>query len=218
MRRTTDCARSDDARPRLMPSCSIASSIAMNSLSPAPRLIACATCGASPAYSSTAYGNESRWLTEPPAIQHQPASKGRGSHRSRFCTPPAGGGRQQAGDRRCRRRISDVCGWQERRIAQGVVDFTRVCTVDKNTVVGRLASISTKARRTRFALARYWVFRAPHIGIELEDAVRQRIRHVQVSADDPLLIDVELSDGSTIQLIQPPEPPTSGGIERAGVT
>lgn len=112
-----------------------------------------------------------------------------------------------------------VCAWADRAVDDGVIDFGRVSTVDRDVVVGRLASISVDARRAlMFAIARYWVFRAPHVGLELEAAVRQRITHVEISAQDPLIVDVELADGSILQLIEPPEPPSPGGLERAAVS
>jgi hypothetical protein len=109
-----------------------------------------------------------------------------------------------------------VCAWEERAVDEGVIDLSRVVTVDREVVVGRLAAISTDARRAlMFALARFWVFRAPQVAFELEAAVRQRITRVSISAEDPLMVDFELSDGTSLQLVQPPTPPASGGLERA---
>lgn len=112
-----------------------------------------------------------------------------------------------------------VCPWPEHGVDEGVVDLSRVATIDKHTVVGRLAVISSDARRAlMFALAKFWVFRAPTLAIELEAAVRQRIRRVDVSTEDSLLVEIELQDGSTVQLIQPPAPPDPGGVERSSLT
>lgn len=111
-----------------------------------------------------------------------------------------------------------VCAWEDRAVDEGVIDLGKVATVDRQTVVGRLATISTDARRAlMFALARFWVFRVPQVAYELEDAVNLKIRDVRVSEKDPLVIDLQLSDGTVLELIQTPEPSTPAGTERSNV-
>lgn len=112
-----------------------------------------------------------------------------------------------------------VCPWEDRAVDEGVVDFTRVVTVDRDTLFGaRLAVLSVEARRSlMFALARFWIFRAPQLAFELQDAVGQRIVDVRVAAQNPLVVELELSDGSLLKLIQPPNVPSGGGVERSPV-
>ena len=56
----------------------------------------------------------------------------------------------------------------------------------------------------RLALARSDAFRTPTIGFEIEAAVGKRIKGIRTVAGNPLLIALDLSDGSSLALVQQP--------------
>jgi hypothetical protein len=71
--------------------------------------------------------------------------------------------------------------------------------------VARLAVLTDEARTAlRYALARSDALRTPAIGFELENAVGKRIRGVRPVSDNPLLVELELSDGSLLRLVCQP--------------
>jgi hypothetical protein len=110
-----------------------------------------------------------------------------------------------------------VCANADLGVDEGVIDLLRETTIDRDLIVVRLAVLSPDARRAlRYALARYWVFRAPKIGFELEDAIGKRIKDVTTSQDGTLAVELLLSDGSRLKLVQPPGD-TEGGPERPGL-
>lgn len=98
-----------------------------------------------------------------------------------------------------------VCASAERAVDAGVVDLMRHATVDRDAVIDRLGILSVDARGAlRYALARFWVFRAPKLTFELEDAVGQRIVDARVADRDPMLVELELQDHTVLQLVQAP--------------
>ena len=96
-------------------------------------------------------------------------------------------------------------------------DFTHRSTIDRHLIVERLASLSLEAcTMVRYALARHDVFRTPEIGFDLEAAVGRRIRHVERSSVSPLLVRLELDDGTVLELVnQPAEIRTDGSLRTA---
>lgn len=98
-----------------------------------------------------------------------------------------------------------VCESANRFLDVGVVDLLHETTIDRGLIVDRLAVISSAARSAlRYALARFWVYRAPKIGFELEHAIGKRIRDVQISDDGALAIELVLSDGARLAFVQGP--------------
>ena len=84
-------------------------------------------------------------------------------------------------------------------------DLTFRATIDRHSIVTRLAVLTDEARTAlRYALARADALRTPAIGFELENAVGKRIREVRPVSDNPLLVEIELSDGSLIRLVHQP--------------
>jgi hypothetical protein len=96
-----------------------------------------------------------------------------------------------------------------------VVDLTYRATIDRHTVVARAAALSEQTRTwLRFSLARTDVFRTPQIGFELEQAVGKRITAITAHSSNPLMVGLELSDGSTLELAHQPAEVGQGGTSR----
>ncbi len=84
-------------------------------------------------------------------------------------------------------------------------DLTFRATIDRHSIVARLAVLTDDARTAlRFAIARADALRTPAIGFELEAAVGKRIRAVRAVSNNPLLVELELSDGSALRLVHQP--------------
>jgi hypothetical protein len=95
----------------------------------------------------------------------------------------------------------------EREIDEQVVDLTHTTTIDRGTIVRRLAVLTDHARsQLRFGLARLDAFRTPTIGFELEEAVGRRIVQVRQHPDNPLIVVLELAGGQELELVQQPAP------------
>jgi hypothetical protein len=109
-----------------------------------------------------------------------------------------------------------VPGNRDRGIVDGVADLTWVSTVDRHTVVARLASIGSRARgEFRLALARTAALRTPELGFVLEDIVGDRIESAEHIDGSTLTVELTLrKDGTVMLLAQPGEPP-SGGPQRS---
>jgi hypothetical protein len=106
----------------------------------------------------------------------------------------------------------------DRGIDAGVVDLLRETTIDRDLIVARLAVLSDEARAAlRYSLARYWVYRAPKIGFELEDAIGRRIKDVAISGEGTLGIELALDNGSTLRFVQAPHT-DDPGPERPGLS
>ena len=87
------------------------------------------------------------------------------------------------------------------------VDLTFRVTIDRDSIALRFAVLSEDARTAlRYALARVDALRTPVVGFELEAAVGKRIRAVRQVSDNPLLVEIELADGSALRLVQQPGP------------
>lgn len=98
-----------------------------------------------------------------------------------------------------------VCPHPENGIDGGVVDLIKVATIDRDLLTDRLGILTSAARAAlRYALAQFWVFRAPKLAFEIEDAVGRRIVDARVAADNPLFVELELQDHTTIRLMQVP--------------
>lgn len=93
-------------------------------------------------------------------------------------------------------------------IPESVVDLSYRATIDRFSYTQRLTCISESAReRLRYALARLDVLRTPTLETQLEAVVGQTITSVAVSRKNPLMVDIRLADGTTIQLLQKPGSP-----------
>lgn len=94
-------------------------------------------------------------------------------------------------------------------------DLTFRATIDRHSIVTRLAVLTEESRTAlRYAVARADALRTPAIGFELENAVGQRIREVRIVSGNPLLVELELSDGSAIRLVHQPAPVDQEGPAR----
>lgn len=100
-------------------------------------------------------------------------------------------------------------------VPEAVVDLTYRVTLDRLDVV-RVASISAAARaQLRYALTRLDSLRAVTVGFEIEAVVGKHIEAVTFPASNPLLVRLELDDGSTIELLQQPTDPGEGPARAA---
>jgi hypothetical protein len=78
-----------------------------------------------------------------------------------------------------------------------------------------MAVLSEDARTAlRFALARNDAFRTPEIGFELEQAISKRIFSVHQHPDNPLVVVVELADGTVVELVKQPAEVTQHAASR----
>ena len=99
-----------------------------------------------------------------------------------------------------------VCESADRDIDGGVVELSRIATIDRSAIIARLGILSDDARATlMYALARYWAYRAPKMTYELEEAIGKRIVDVNVVDQGSLGIELVLADDSVIRLLQAPE-------------
>jgi hypothetical protein len=100
-------------------------------------------------------------------------------------------------------------------VPEAVVDLTYRVTLDRLDVV-RVASISAAARaQLRYTLTRLDSLRAVTVGFEIEAVVGKHIAAVTFPASNPLLVRLELDDGSTIELLQQPTDPAEGPARAA---
>jgi hypothetical protein len=111
-----------------------------------------------------------------------------------------------------------VCSSEPRHIDEGTVDLSHSTTIDRGVVVDRVGILSADARATlRYALARYWAYRAPKLTFELEEAIGKRILDVEIVPHGELGLILIFTDGSSLRLLQAPEEPGDGGIQRTGL-
>ena len=76
-----------------------------------------------------------------------------------------------------------VCESAAQFVDEGVVNLLRETTIDRGLIVDRLAILSDDARATlRYALARFWVYRAPGIAVDVELALGKRIVDYRVES------------------------------------
>jgi hypothetical protein len=108
-----------------------------------------------------------------------------------------------------------VCASPERAIDVGIVDLMLTTTVERDSIVDRLGVLTDSARATlRYALARFWVYRAPLLTFDVEEAVGKRIDAYRVESSGGLALILELDDGSELQLLQAASGEGVGGPER----
>jgi hypothetical protein len=95
-------------------------------------------------------------------------------------------------------------------VPEAVADLTYRVTLDRLDVV-RVACISPEGQAgLRYALARLDALRAPSIGFEIEAVVGRPIERVAFPKANPLVIELHLEGGDTIELLQQPGGPGPG--------
>ena len=100
-------------------------------------------------------------------------------------------------------------------VPEAVVDLTYRVTLDRLDIV-RVASISAAARaQLRYALTRLDSLRAVAVGFEIEAVLGRHIESVSFPTSNPLLVRLELDDGSAIELVQQPTDPGEGPARAA---
>lgn len=111
--------------------------------------------------------------------------------------------------------LCPIPAFAERGISGGVADLTWLSTIERTTIVARLASLSEEGRsRLRMALARSSALRTPELGFLLEDIIGDRIDDARANSADPLVIELELRRSGTVRLLAQPGEPATGGPER----
>jgi hypothetical protein len=109
-----------------------------------------------------------------------------------------------------------VCPSAEREIDGGVATLLEETTIERDTIVERLGIMSEDALGAfRYALARFWVYRAPALTFELERAIGKKIVDARVEPETYALA-LDLNDGSELHFVQGP-PGDGGGPERPGI-
>jgi hypothetical protein len=100
--------------------------------------------------------------------------------------------------------------WEE-----AIVDLSYRSTVDRLFIEHRRLVLSEEARmRLRFAVARAETFRSSEIGFQLEQVLNKRIRDVRQDPSNAIGVEIELWDGTVVQLVQQPAEPPAGGPQR----
>lgn len=100
-------------------------------------------------------------------------------------------------------------------VPEAVVDLTYRVTLDRLDIM-RVASISAAARaQLRYALTRLDSLRAVTVGFEIEAVVGRHIEAVTFSSPNPLVVRLQLDDGSVIELLQQPTDPGEGPARAA---
>lgn len=96
-----------------------------------------------------------------------------------------------------------------------VVDLTYRCTVDRLSISHRRWCLSSSARdRLRYAIAKFDSFRSVELSEQLESAIGREITDVQVDKGSGIRVTLTLDDGTSLDLVQPPTEPDSGGRTR----
>jgi hypothetical protein len=102
-------------------------------------------------------------------------------------------------------------------IPESVVDLSYRATLDRRAYTQRVTSVSEEARQQlRFALARLDVLRTPNLELQLSAAIGQEITSAKVSKKNPLIVELVLADGTTVQLLKPPGSPAPSSRSRTG--
>jgi len=100
-------------------------------------------------------------------------------------------------------------------IPASVVDLSYRTTLDRLAYTRRLTCVSEAARQQlRFALAKPDVLRTPSLEVQLSEAVGQTITSAKVSKSNPLVVQLQLADGSTLELLKQPGSPAAGPVAR----
>jgi hypothetical protein len=98
-----------------------------------------------------------------------------------------------------------ACASVPRGVDAGVVDLLRQTTLDRDLLITRMAVLSEDAQAAfRYALARFWLWRAPRLTFDLEEAIGKRIVDARFQTDGNFLLELELHDGSVLTLLQAP--------------
>ena len=104
-----------------------------------------------------------------------------------------------------------VCARDEKGIDGGVVNLLNETTVHRDAVVARLGVLSPSAvGALRYALARFWVYRAPKIAFDIEQSVGKRIVDYEVSPREPLKLTLKLEGEEELELLQAPSEEVRG--------
>lgn len=96
-----------------------------------------------------------------------------------------------------------------------IVDLAYRATVDRLFIEHRRLVLSEEARmRLRFAVARAETFRSSEIGFQLEQVMNKRIRDVRQDPSNAIGVEIEMWDGTVVQLVQQPVEPPARGPQR----
>lgn len=110
-----------------------------------------------------------------------------------------------------------ICGSDSRDIDVGVASLIEETTIEREAIVDRLGIMSADAVAAfRYALARFWVYRAPQLTFELEQAIGKKIVDARVEPGTYALA-LDLNDGSELHFVQGPAEVGGGGPERPGI-
>jgi hypothetical protein len=100
-----------------------------------------------------------------------------------------------------------ICPSESRGIDLSLANLVQEVTIERSLIIDRLGILSDDARAVlRYAIARFWVYRAPKLTFEIEQAVGKRIVNAQISPTEDLAIELQLSDGETLRFVQGPQP------------
>ncbi len=103
----------------------------------------------------------------------------------------------------------------QRGLGAGVVNLGASVTIERHTILDRLGILSADARAAlRYAMARYWLYRAPSLTFGIEDAIGKRIIDHRFEPRESLALTLILEDGSEISLVQPIPDASGAGVER----
>ena len=103
----------------------------------------------------------------------------------------------------------------KRGLTGGVADLTWLATIERETIVARLASMTEEGRALlRMAQARISALRSPEIGFLLEDIIGDRIVDARRGTENAAVIELDLRRSGTIRLLAQPGEPATGGPER----
>lgn len=101
-------------------------------------------------------------------------------------------------------------------VPESVVDLAYRATIDRLAYTARITCISEQARNLlRFAMAKLDVLRTPSLEMELSAAVGQKITSAAVSKRNPLVVQLQLADGSVLELLAKPGSPAPSPVSRS---
>ena len=100
-------------------------------------------------------------------------------------------------------------------VPESVVDLTYRATADRLAYTRRISCISEAAREElRYSMAKLDVLRKPSLEFQLSSAIGQTITSARVSKKNPLVVELVLADGSSIELLKKPGSPAPGAPSR----
>ncbi len=98
-------------------------------------------------------------------------------------------------------------------VPEGAIDLGYQSTIDRHTIIARLAVLSEEARTAlRYALARTFALRTPTIGFQLQHLIGQEIYDIRPDATNQAVIVLELENGSEMRFIVEPDPVDPEGL------